>query len=153
SVFDEVYNKDLPGDMKGISVNSHDVIVYSDNGIWLNTHLGLHPPDKASFQQWKQIKNPESNEDFEMPKNWKYEQVFAADDGSILAIIEKKIYSWFEDTWTKNEEGEAVRVFKLPIKGWDVYSPLRKSVETYLNLLKETPKEKQKEIPAGMAAS
>jgi hypothetical protein len=138
SKFEEITFSGLLPAPKGISATRERLYIYNDDRIWYQTHDGLRPSKGFGTRHyWHEMNGPQSNEDFVMPKQWKYEHVFATDEGAVLAIIDKKIYSWFEGTWTKNEDADAVRVFKLPIEGWDEFSPLRNNMKEYLKSLKE----------------
>jgi len=82
---------------------------------------------RARRSAWKEFDGPSS--DNVMPKNWSYDQLYACDDGSLLATIQKKIYLWDGQKWRKNEPGEAVRLFKVPVRGWEIYGAVKNLVE------------------------
>jgi hypothetical protein len=61
-------------------------------------------------------------------KDWT--QIFACEDGSVIAIVDKKLQLWNGKVWAKNEKGgDFVRIAKTPAVEWWHMRALEKLVE------------------------
>src|SRR5208283_3039869 len=109
---------------KGIAISKeNNIYAFTKDQIYFSTYEAV----RARRSAWKEVDGPSSNN--VMPKNWSYDQLYACDDGSLLATIQKKIYLWDGQKWRKNEPGEAVRLFKVPVRGWEIYGAVKNLVE------------------------
>jgi len=129
-----------PGD----ALHAHKGMAISKENIYLLTeghqiYFSAHKDVQANKYDWQKIEGPVSNSSFVMPKSWSYDQLLHSDDGSLLATIAKKIYLWDGQTWRKNAEGDAVRICKLPVRGWQIYVVTKTLVDEVRKIKPATP--------------
>jgi hypothetical protein len=115
---------------KGIAINRENIYLFTKDKIYFCGREAL-VANHGYNQPWKTIDGPASNSSFVMPKDWSYEQLFASDDGSLLATINKEIYLWDGEEWRKNnhEGDKAVGLFRVPVRGWEIFGAVKDLVE------------------------
>jgi hypothetical protein len=114
----ELVNRDQR--LSGIAANHEKLFIYAGNRIWWKLHK-----DVRAVGGWSEIMGPVSNNRFVMPAQWNYHELFACNDGSLVAIIDKKVYSWYDAKWRKNENEDATSLFKAPVSGWEMFGCLK----------------------------
>ncbi len=118
----------------GITADEKHLVAFGPTTIWRLRHADA----TNSKVDWEVIASPA--ESFAEIKNndWWYQDVYASKDGSLLAIIKRKVYLWHATTktWTRNEDADALKVFKLPVEGEDVFRQVRTMIDEKLSLFK-----------------
>jgi hypothetical protein len=100
---------------KGISADNERVYIFDGDSAYFS---GIEP-----VTPWKEFPWPHG---VKTPVHC--EQLFACEDGAILAIINRKIWLWDGKAWKKNEKGDALRVLKHPVLAWQYIKALEDTV-------------------------
>ena len=95
---------------------------------------------------WTSLSDP-TESSHTLPLGWRYDDLFAVGDGSLLTIIDKKMYvlvvgEWSRCSWSEAVDGnDALQVVKRPVQGADMFGALQALVadfKTTLNRLAST---------------
>jgi hypothetical protein len=72
--------------------------------------------------------------EFILRANWAFFELFASDDGSLLALIDWKVYRWIDGKWSAEPGSRAPRfsVCTRPVPGWEVFLDLRDTLNETL---------------------
>lgn len=129
-----------PTDAKPTRIASDGTFVYVTQG----AHLWRKRLDELELEDvaWAALGDPAETFNSLKP-GWQYDDLFAPGDGSLLAIIEKHMYAYFDGEWqrcgwTEGEEhvrvvdgNTAKRVVKRPIKPAEMFSALQALVADF----------------------
>jgi hypothetical protein len=110
----EVASRGDQKQFKGIAVSERTVFTFTAERIYWR-------PRTAGNAGWYYLEK--------QPAVTNLDQLFACNDGSLLATVGNKIYLWDGETWRLNKKADAIRVFKEPVLGWELFAAVNDQIK------------------------
>lgn len=104
-----------------LSADADTLYIAQDGKLWSKRRSDLERKDVA----WQGLDGPDTIPDVRLPEHWKYLDLFAAGDGSVLTILDETMYSWFGGEWSVVDRNTAKQVVKVPVEGHEMFVALR----------------------------
>jgi plastocyanin len=116
-----------------MAVDGAFLYVSAGNHLWRKARTDVEIPQIA----WTTLSSPNESTGIRLPATWTYDDLYAADDGSLLTIVDKRMYSRFRGEWSVVDSNTARHVVKWPVDGHEMFEALQVVVSGMRQTIKE----------------